>query len=60
MIWFDRAQRSVVAGCSECHRREVFTTQGAADSWAVQHSYGHDAGARLIASLQRRHARTRD
>lgn len=39
MIWFDRTQRSVVAGCTPCGRREVFTSQAAADAWALDHVY---------------------
>lgn len=57
-IWFDRAQRSVVAGCTECGCRDVFTSQAAADSWAVAHA--HAAGhVGILASMARRHARSR-
>lgn len=37
MIWFDRTQRSVVVGCRQCGRREVTTSQAAADAWALDH-----------------------
>lgn len=39
MIWFDRTQRSVVVGCYQCGRREVFASRGAADAWATDHVY---------------------
>ncbi len=39
MIWFDRTQRSVVAGCTPCGRREVFSTMAAAERWAMDHVY---------------------
>lgn len=39
MIWFDRTQRSVVVGCYQCGRREVFASMAAADAWATDHVY---------------------
>lgn len=58
-VWFDRAQRSVVAGCPLCGSREVFTSQDAADSWASDHaSAAHpEKAARVTASMDRRHDR---
>lgn len=37
MIWFDRTQRSVVAGCRSCGARDVFNHQAEADAWARAH-----------------------
>lgn len=37
MMWFDRTQRSVVAGCRSCGAREVLNDQREADAWARSH-----------------------
>lgn len=37
MMFFDRTQRSVVAGCHQCGCREVFGSMAAADAWAMDH-----------------------
>lgn len=37
MIDYDRTTRSVVAVCSRCGVRDVFTSQAAADVWTVDH-----------------------
>lgn len=37
MIRFDRTSRSVVAVCTVCGARDVFTAQGPADAWALDH-----------------------
>lgn len=39
MIWFDRTQRSIVAGCAQCGAREVCLDQPQADRWALDHVY---------------------
>lgn len=63
MMWFDRTQRSVVAGCRQCGSREVFTGQAAADAWAMDHVYrAHPAPTleherAITASRVRRHRR---
>lgn len=60
MIWFDRTQRSIVAGCHRCGAREVLTGQGPADDWGRAHVLGHeevDAArerTRVLASLNER------
>lgn len=63
MISFDRTQRSVVACCVQCGRREIFTHQAAADAWAMDHIYRAHPGPSveheraITASRQRRHRR---
>lgn len=37
MIRFDRTPRSVVAVCTACGARDVFTAPGPAESWAAIH-----------------------
>jgi hypothetical protein len=64
MIWFDRTQKSVVAGCTPCGRREVFTSQRAADAWALDHVYrahpepSHEHMKTITASRVRKHRDT--
>lgn len=61
MIWFDRAQRSIVVGCHECGTREIHASQAAADQWVLDHvahvHMGDRAGYVASQVIRRRHAR---
>lgn len=37
MIFFDRSHHDIVAGCRQCGRREIFTSQDDADTWVADH-----------------------
>lgn len=64
MIWFEHTQRTVLAGCRWCGSREIFTSQEAADRWALDHvnvahpgpSPEHERFIRATAARRRRRA----
>lgn len=63
MIWFDKAQRSIVVGCSDCGPscREVLNTRAEAQIWASSHldrahpTPSAERGLAITASRVRRH-----